>query len=294
MSTVLLSKTEEISQPTIPSGIGIPPQPKLLYEIERVYPDIDQVAALIMAEPKVASGLLKVVNSPCIGLSRDVTRIEQAVILLGLDSIMNLINSVLLQDTFQQQLKEELLKGYWKNSMQTAFACALLARRCLGVRPDDAYVLGLFHNCAIPLIFETHQNYFEIARLSYSDTAARITQVEEKKLGVDHAGIGYYISRAWNLPLSIITAIRDHHDHQRLRCESRDEVGRHIDQLCALLKTAEHMCHTYCVLGMQAKDHEWEVFKGSILKKLNIEEKKLGSITDSIMEEVHGNHCLFL
>lgn len=292
MSAVLLSNIDTVQQDQ-PAGIGIPPQPKLLYNIERVYPDIDQVAELITAEPKIAAGLLRIVNSPWIGLSRDVTRIDQAVILLGLDSIMNLINSVLLRNTFQQQLKEKLLIGCWKNSLQTALAAALLARRCPGIRPDDAYVLGLFHNCAIPLIFEKYPHYFEAARLSYSDVAARITLIEERKLNVDHALVGYYISRVWNLPTNLITAVRDHHDHKRLRCESRDEVGKHIDHLCALLKLAEHMCDTYCVVGMQSKDYEWEMFNSRILKNLNIDPRKLTALTDSIMGDVHSYYHLY-
>ena len=274
-------------------GIAIPPQPKLLTEIENVYPEIDKVAALIAKDPKIGEGVLRVVNSPCIGLSREIVRIEQAVILLGLDSVMNIVNSVLLQLTFGKQLRSAPLKNYWKNTMQTAIAASLLARSFPGIRSDDAFTMGLFHNCAIPLIHEKFHNYLDVIKLSYADSSARIAMIEDHKFGADHATISHLIARAWNLPPSIIAAIRDHHNHKRLACSSRTEDEKHIDRLCALLKLSEHIVKTYSTLGGQIKDYEWEMFKVPILNTLYIDPQILPRLIEDTMRKVLDSDLLY-
>ncbi|WP_457593139.1 HDOD domain-containing protein [Hydrogenimonas sp.] len=82
MRKELIEQIEHI--PTLPESIGA---------IERVYADkessVADMAKAIESDPTMAANILKLANSPLYGLSREVTTIQQAVSLLGKDTVRN-------------------------------------------------------------------------------------------------------------------------------------------------------------------------------------------------------------
>lgn len=79
-------------------GIKIPPQPQILVDLqmEQVMPDPDmrQIARLISQDVGLSRTMLKFVNSRFFGLTNKITSIEQAVSLLGLNSVINILNGL--------------------------------------------------------------------------------------------------------------------------------------------------------------------------------------------------------
>ena len=76
-------------------GFKLPPRPTIFAELKKVSPDINKMAHVIEQDPAIAASILKVVNSPSIGIANKVTSISHAMSLLGLRSIMNIINAAL-------------------------------------------------------------------------------------------------------------------------------------------------------------------------------------------------------
>jgi HD-like signal output (HDOD) protein len=263
------------------AGIALPPCPQLLAQIAQVFPKTDKVTALIAAHPAISDGVLKVVNSPSLGMARNIEKLEQAVVLLGLSGVMNVVNAVLLQSTLSINANPPL-QEFWKNTKTTAAAAGMLAIELTGVKPEDAYLLGLFRDCAIPLMYQKHRNYFSVLQRGYNDTAARIIIFEDQEFKANHAIISHYIARAWNLPTPIVQAIRDHHSHRRLMCESADPGDIYVDKLVATLKLAEHVAHCAAIYGKTAKDFEWENYKKPILKLIHRKPHEILDIVNNI------------
>jgi HD-like signal output (HDOD) protein len=88
-------------------GIKIPPQPQILVDlqIEQIMPDpdINQIAKLISRDVGLAGTVLKVVNSSFYGLSNKITSVDQAVSLIGLDSVINIINGVSIKSEMSDE-----------------------------------------------------------------------------------------------------------------------------------------------------------------------------------------------
>ncbi len=82
MRKELIEQIEHI--PTLPESIGA---------IERIYADeessVADMAKAIESDPAMAANILKLANSPLYGLSREITTIQQAVSLLGKDTVRN-------------------------------------------------------------------------------------------------------------------------------------------------------------------------------------------------------------
>jgi len=45
--------------------------------------------------------------------------------------------------------------------------------------PDEAYTLGLFHDCGIPILMEKYDDYAQTIQSAYNAEGIRITQIEK-------------------------------------------------------------------------------------------------------------------
>ena len=269
-------------------GISVPPQPQIMVDLqmEQVMPepDLRNIARLISQDPGLSGALLKTVNSSFFGLANRIASIRQAVNLLGCNSVINLINA--------QSIKGELsddaivtLNRFWDNAQDVAMASLTLAKRIGYPAPDEAYTLGLFHNCGIPLMVKRFPGYMSVLEEAYASASAetRVTDIENRALNTNHAVVGYFTAKSWNLPLHLCEAIANHHNALSL---FSDDSGRDasLKTLLAILKMAEHICASHRVIGDQAEDHEWQAIAQLVLEYVGLSEYDFVSLKESIRE----------
>ncbi|MGF6397973.1 HD-like signal output (HDOD) protein [Pseudomonas frederiksbergensis] len=266
--------TEQIQQSL--QGISVPPQPQIMVDLQMEQympdPDLEVIAKLISQDPGLSGALLKIVNSPYYGLSNKITAIQRAVNLLGSRSIINLINA--------QSIKGELnddaivtLNRFWDTAQDVAMTCLTLAKR-VGVQAgDEAYALGLFHDCGIPLMIKKFPDYMKVLEQAYANASAecRVVDTENKQYNTNHAVVGYYTAKSWRLPEHVTQAIANHHNALAI---FSDESSRNtpLKNLLAILKMAEHICTSFRVLGNQSEDHEWNSVGPLVLDYIGLSE----------------------
>jgi len=266
-------------------GITIPPQPQIMVDLqmEQVMPDpdIDRIAQLISQDVGLAGTVLKVVNSPFYGLSNKITSIQQAVGILGMNSVVNIVNGISIKSSMSDE-KIKALTRFWDTAMDIAMTSATLAKNVGYNYPDNAYTLGLFHNCGVPLLMSRFDNYMEIMVESYNGNHNRVIDFENTQLNTNHAVIGYYTAKSWNLPKLLCEIIAEHHNCKRLFSAATVENDK--TTLTSILKMAEHICGTYKILGQQEEDHEWEDIGQMVLEYLGFNDYDLETFKESFAE----------
>lgn len=258
----------------IMQGIKIPPQPQILVDLqmEQVMPDPDlnQIAKLISQDVGLAGTVLKVVNSPFYGLSNRITSAKQAVNLIGLNSVINIINGL----SIKSQMSDETIVNmnrFWDTANDIAQVAMNIAKQVGYPNPDMAYLLGLFHNCGIPLLMGRFPHYLTIMEESYAYADKRIVDIENQHLNTNHAVIGYYTAKSWNLPSVLCEVIAEHHSSLRF-FSSNDNRDSESKTLLAILKLSEHICGNYRILGRQDEDFEWKKISTEVLTYLGLGE----------------------
>lgn len=258
-------------------GIKIPPQPQILVDlqIEQIMPDPDlnQIAKLISRDVGLTGTILKVVNSPFYGLSNKITSVNQAVSLIGLDSVINIINGVSIKSEMTDETIVHMNR-FWDTANDIAMIATNIAKQVGFPKPDLAYLLGLFHNAGVPLLMNRFDNYLEVLEQSYGENSDRIIDVENTLLNTNHAVVGYYIAKSWNLPKVLCEAIAEHHNCKR-HFLSNQQSESEAKTLLAILKLAEHVCGSFKILGNQEIDHEWELIGDEVLTHLGLGEYDL-------------------
>jgi len=276
---------EETAQALL-KGITIPPQPQIMVDLHMEMampePGFADIAKIITKDVGISGSILKVINSPCFQLRNQVTSIGQALNLLGLNNVINIVNSLSIRNSLSDNAITELTR-FWDNAQDVAMAAAAISKLTGVASPDEAYSLGLFHNSGIPLLMHKFEHYPAVLTRAYAEPAKLITDIENEMIASNHAVVGYYVAKAWKLPAYIAQAIADHHKVEpifadKIACEQTEK------NLLAILKLAETTCKTHKMLGNAAVDHEFGRIKNDLLIYIGLSEYDFEDLQAEVVE----------
>jgi HD-like signal output (HDOD) protein len=201
------------------SDIGIPPCPailtKLMQEMRNDEPDMAKLGKLIGGDVSLAAAMLKTVNSPFYDLRTKATSVQQALSLLGLRNIAQLVTGLLLRDAFPGGTSD-VMDEYWEYSTTIAQLSTVLAREFRGVKRDEAYTFALFRDCGMLAMMGVFNEYNPVLPGTKAPNEGRVTDYEDNLCGINHARVGCRLAKTWLLPDDICVAVKWHHDYAAL------------------------------------------------------------------------------
>ncbi|MDR0998554.1 MAG: HDOD domain-containing protein [Treponema sp.] len=174
--------------------------------------DMVNIAKQISMDPAMTADILKIVNSAQYMLSKKVENIAEAVKMIGIRGIKNLLYSYGTQKILGDDTSEK--KILWKHSYKTAFYAYNLARNFRRDKNlmDDVYVGGILHDMGKIIFFNVHPALLENIRSFCTEKNLPSNTFENLSTGMNHAEIGALIAEKWNFPEDLVAAIRFHHD----------------------------------------------------------------------------------
>lgn len=265
-------------------GIEIPPQPEVLLEFNseksKEYPNIRKITDILAKDTAITAGILRTVNSSFFGLSQKVTSIAQAIPLLGLNNVSNLVFCVALKNALSKN-KSLFLNKFWEKSNAIALLSAKIAKDFTVISSDEAYTLGMMCDCAVPLVAEKNSEYEDFYIKYDGNSEMTITQLENTNFTMDHAVIGAFLSRSWKLPPIISSGIEFHHTDQNDFTFKTDEENRYLPTLLAILLLAQHI---YSRFLKKEACIEWKRRGNNALQTLCIDNETYEDIVNEYIE----------
>jgi putative nucleotidyltransferase with HDIG domain len=225
----------------------LPSLPMVVMEVLNSFeqPDVNagELADKVSKDQALAAKTMRLANSSFYGLQRKVTTIQQAITILGFDSIRTLITAAAVTDVFAGNAQAGFdSKAFWRHSIGTAL-CAKMIARHLKLNQDYAFVSGLLHDIG-KLVLATRfpSEYAEAMRYRAKQDCYPM-DAERAVLGVDHAAAGKALAEYWKFPPAMQTAIGNHHAP-----EARDMGG-----IPGVVHVAEAIAHA---LGLTHQDDD--------------------------------------
>jgi putative nucleotidyltransferase with HDIG domain len=235
MSTVLASDIVQRLR-------DLPPLPAIVADLMNHLGDEDTGARLladkIAQDQALTAKTLRLANSSFYGMQRKVGTIQQAVAIVGLNSIQTLITAIVIIDRFSGCNGAFDLRAFWRHSIGTALCartCATLSR----INPDQAFIAGLLHDIGrLALASQVPDAYDRIAA-NRAERDCLVLDAERAILDIDHMRIGRALAEHWKFPLPIQQAIEHHH--------TPDRPG--AGPLTALVHVADAIAHALDLSG---------------------------------------------
>ena len=202
--------------------------------------DLDNLARIIESDPPLSSRVLKLINSPKMGLGKEVRTIKEAATILGLEGLKSHILGIHAFDMLTKDLKKHqwMRRGLWRHSLAVSCTSELIARHTGAFDPAEASVAGLLHDIGIIALDYCfgESKYEKVMNLMQKEDISFL-EAETTVLGVDHTLAGKWVAEKWNLPEFILAAIWLHHQGSTTPLLN-DEMGNLIRVV--------HLANTIC------------------------------------------------
>ena len=219
MPPITLSSLMESSRlPTIPAVaveiVGLVQDPDL---------DIDLLASSIQRDPALAARVLKTANSGFYGRPRSVTRVRDAVMVMGLRTVETLALGFSLVGAIRDG-KSERNKETWQRSLLMAAGARGLAIRAGYACEEEAFLAGLLANIGVIALEQALGEEYERTVAPAAGDIGKRRGLERARYGFDHCEAGAMLAEKWNLPEHLVAAIRFHAVPDTAPAEYRDVV----------------------------------------------------------------------
>jgi putative nucleotidyltransferase with HDIG domain len=233
-ATKILKKLDRIED--------LPTLPMVAMEVNKMLLDYDttinKLSDTIEKDQSMVSKILKLVNSAFFGLRGKISNIPHAIVVLGFNTIRNAVVSITIIDAFSTK---EGLDGFnitdiWNHSLAVAVTSKYLAEKTGIHSADDCFVAGLLHDMGKIVLLHQFKDLFQKVWLAVKGNNLSFYEAEKRQIEIDHARIGGYLARKWQLPTALVDAIRYHHDVN---------PGLNGQQLLLIIHAANIIVNTY-------------------------------------------------
>ena len=191
----------------------IPAMPNVMVKALNVIKDegsgLNDLADVMCYDQALTTQVLRLVNSAYYGFAQQITSINKALPLIGMDQAKNII----ITFAMKPMLTSRGGKDMWEHSIRSAVACEYLAKEFKVMDSSDAFVIGFLHDIGkIVLNMKNQMVYKKVIDLV--NRGANILEVENMFFGTNHCDVGFLLAKKWQLPVVVNNGIKYHHNPQ--------------------------------------------------------------------------------
>lgn len=171
------------------------------------------VAKVLISDQALAARVLKLANSAFYGASRRIATVSDAVVILGMRTTRNLVMATGCQELLEQEVAGYCLPrgALLRHSLACASAAQVLAKRTKYRGAEEAFVAGLLHDLGKVVMNLYLRDQFIQVLIQAAAGEMTYADAEQAVFSFDHAEAGAYLLERWNLPASLVSAVRYHH-----------------------------------------------------------------------------------
>lgn len=172
------------------------------------------IAQAISGDLAISAKVLQTVNSSYYGFDQKISNITQAVGVLGVDCVKNLVLAIqVFSKLGSTEDHRALIDELWHHSMSVA----ITARRIALHETEDekiaeeAYTAGLLHDIGKLVLLNAEPDLYDAARQHAREESIPLWSAEDQLVGSNHAEIGAYLLARWGMPTNLTEAVALHH-----------------------------------------------------------------------------------
>ncbi len=178
---------------------------------------VQEVAQAISRDPALVAKLLRVSNSAFYSVRHEITTVNRAVAVLGINTALSLALSFsLAKNMGKKGYKNFNPVAYWKRSAIAAAAGRALAQLVHGSVREELFLSGLLQDVGMLALNEAIPDGYDLLIAAAGGDHQKLVELEREKLGTDHAMVGAWLLEHWNLPGKYSAAVRASHDSQAI------------------------------------------------------------------------------
>jgi len=209
----------------------LPTLPDIAHHILRLTNDplssINELKSIVETDPAISARIISVANSAFFGVSVRTTRLDDAIMRIGLNNVKNIAVGISVLTLFGENKITSDYKRLFNHSVIVGMTARTLAREFRTLIGENILLDGLLHDLGYLVLnsyfSEVYQNMLDSFQCSRS-----LLDAEKNILGYSHAEIGFWLAEQWNLPSTLLDTILYHHTPSLSRNNAKRVAIIHI------------------------------------------------------------------
>jgi putative nucleotidyltransferase with HDIG domain len=223
---------------------GLPTLPVVAQQILKLISmprsNMNQIAAVIARDQAISARVVRLVNSAFFGLSKRISSIQHAIVILGLNTVKNLVLGVSVVKAFEEDNSSIFDRDrFWLHTFSTAQCAKLLAAELKIRDTEDFFIGGLLHDIGILVLDQFfHEEFVRILDRSLQEGNSFLS-AEQQVLGTSHGDIGAYLGAKWKLPQFLLDTMAYHDRPGQIPTDHDNPVPRVVHAADVLTRNSE-------------------------------------------------------
>jgi len=198
--------------PALPTTVA-----KIIELVDHPQTSAQTLSGIISSDQVLTAQILKLANSAYYGFPRKISTVPLAIVVIGLETLKNLVLSVSVIDRFSRYQHAMPFDVYlfWEHAIGTAVASRMLAKDEHYQISGEVFAAGLLHDLGKYIMSLYFKDDFSKVVTRMIDEDLPMYQIEKQVFPeIHHAQIGAWLVEKWNFPEPIKMGIHYHHEPQ--------------------------------------------------------------------------------
>ncbi|XAL99936.1 GGDEF domain-containing protein [Phycisphaeraceae bacterium D3-23] len=184
---------------------------KIIDLVQQDEVDMDEIAETIKHDPALSTKILKTVNSSFYGQPKTISSINQALIVLGLNSVKTLALGFSLVGNLTEAGGEGFDHvAFWKRSLYSATASKEICDIAGIVQAEEVFMSSLLQDVGMLALGQVLGSEYAHLLKQAGEDHRKLVGLEQEALSGDHAEVGGALAERWGLPPVLSEPIRFH------------------------------------------------------------------------------------
>jgi len=200
----------------------LPPLPGIATRIMQLaadpLADVRKLAAIVELDPLLITQVIRWARSPLYGYKGKITSVHDAIShVLGYQFVFDLVLGLSALSPLKSPIEGIIgTRAFWTHALASTHLMSDLNKKLANeyrFETQTVFFVALMHNIGLPLLADQFIKEFKIlSNLAEANPTLNLYPLEKFALGVDHAELGSWLLKTWNMPPEVVEVVYHHHN----------------------------------------------------------------------------------
>ncbi|MDH3889802.1 MAG: HDOD domain-containing protein [candidate division Zixibacteria bacterium] len=193
----------------------LPASPTIVSTVMGLTADLDSrvedISKVLMSDQSLTAKVLKLSNSSFYGRPKNVTTLEEAIMILGFFTVQSMVVATSAHSMYTKDDAEGYKAKLWRHSLSAAVAARQVAKSVRHPEAEQAFIAALLHDIGKLVLLQKMPTRYQEIVAEVEEQKKTFLNVETRELGFNHCDVAALLLEAWDFPTALTEAIFAHH-----------------------------------------------------------------------------------